>query len=61
YGSLDTFRYQVARAWRRALTRRSQRTRITWERYANLVARWLPRPRILHPYPNERFAVTHPR
>ncbi len=61
YGSLDTFRYQVARAWRRALTRRSQRTRITWERYAKLVARWLPRPRILHPYPNERFAVTHPR
>jgi len=61
YGSLNTFRYQVVRAWRRVLTRRSQRTRIPWGRFAKLVARWLPRPRILHPYPSVRFAVTHPR
>src|SRR5271157_4337642 len=61
YGSLNTFRYQVARAWRWVLNRRSQRARMTWERFAKLAARWLPRPRILHPYPSVRFAVTHPR
>ena len=22
---------------------------------------WLPKPRILHPWPSERFAVKHPR
>jgi RNA-directed DNA polymerase len=22
---------------------------------------WLPKPRILHPWPNQRFAVRHPR
>jgi hypothetical protein len=26
-----------------------------------LVDHWLPRPRILHPWPEQRFAVTHPR
>jgi RNA-directed DNA polymerase len=61
YGSLAAFRYQVARAWRRALSRRSQRSRITWARFAILVARWLPPPRILHPYPSVRFAAMHPR
>ena len=61
YGSLATFRYQVALGWRRALSRRSQRARVTWARVASLVARWLPRPCILHPYPSARFAVTHPR
>ena len=25
------------------------------------VADWIPEPRILHPYPDKRFAVTHPR
>jgi hypothetical protein len=25
------------------------------------VADWIPKPRILHPYPDKRFAVTHPR
>jgi len=61
YGSLAAFRYQVARAWRRALSRRSQRSRFTWARFATLVARWLPPPRILHPYPSVRFAVMDPR
>jgi len=61
YGSLHTFRTQVARAWQRALNRRSDRARMTWARFATLVARWLPRPRIVHPYPSVRFAVTHPR
>ncbi len=41
--------------------RRSQRTRLTWVRMNRIVIRWLPRTRILHPFPNVRFAATHPR
>lgn len=34
---------------------------MTWERMSRIANAWLPRPRILHPWPNERFAVKHPR
>jgi len=53
--ALKDFRNQVVRHWRHALARRSQKGRITWERMARLAARWLPQPRILHPWPNVRF------
>jgi hypothetical protein len=32
-----------------------------WERLERLADRWLPKPRILHPWPDARFAVKHPR
>jgi group II intron reverse transcriptase/maturase len=57
-GNLDAirgFRRQVGRHWRRALKRRSQRDRVTWERMKRLFDRWLPKPVVLHPYPNKRF------
>ena len=47
--------------WLRSLRRRSQKDRMTWERMAKLADDWLPKPRILHPWPSERFAVKHPR
>ena len=47
--------------WRRTLRRRSQKDRMTWERMTQLVDDWLPKPIILHPWPSDRFAVTHPR
>lgn len=60
--ALKTFRREVARAWLAALRRRSQRHRLTWERFKELVVdRFLPRPRILHPYPGVRFDASHPR
>jgi RNA-directed DNA polymerase len=59
--ALEAFRTQVARCWLHALRRRSQRHRMTWERFGQLVDRWLPHPRILHPYPNQRFFAKHPR
>jgi hypothetical protein len=31
------------------------------ERTARLANDWLPKPRILHPWPAARFAVIHPR
>lgn len=59
--SLEAFRTQVTRTWYRALRRRSQRTRMNWDRFQRLVNLWIPRPRILHPHPNDRFYAKHPR
>jgi group II intron reverse transcriptase/maturase len=53
--ALRGFREAVIRHWRKSLARRSQKGRITWERTARLADRWLPQPRILHPWPNVRF------
>lgn len=61
FKSLSAFRYHVTNLWRRQLRRRSQKDRTTWNRIAQLAAEFLPSPRILHPWPNVRFAVTHPR
>ena len=59
--ALDAFRHHVTGLWRRTLRRRSQKDRMTWERMMQLVDAWLPKPSILHPWPSDRFAVTHPR
>jgi group II intron reverse transcriptase/maturase len=59
--ALHVFRHHVTDLWRRTLRRRSQKDRLTWERMTQLVNDWLPKPMILHPWPSDRFAVTHPR
>jgi len=56
--AIDRFRRTVGRLWKRHLERRSQRTRVSWERMKRLIDRWLPPARICHPYPIDRFAVT---
>jgi RNA-directed DNA polymerase len=53
--ALHAFREQVIRHWQQTLRRRSQKGRIAWERTRRLANRWLPQPRILHPWPNVRF------
>jgi group II intron reverse transcriptase/maturase len=53
--AVSAFRKQVTRNWGRALRRRSQKHRVTWERMGRLEARWLPPVRITHPWPNVRF------
>jgi RNA-directed DNA polymerase len=53
--ALNAFRYRIARHWRRSLTRRSQKGHVTWKQMWPLAARWLPEPRILHPWPDKRF------
>jgi RNA-directed DNA polymerase len=55
--ALSTFCFQVGRLWYRALARRSQTGRPTWERMRRLIQRWLPPPRITHPYPLRRLGV----
>jgi RNA-directed DNA polymerase len=61
FRALVAFRTEIARRWRRALTRRSERTKLNWEQMNRLIADWLPKPRILHPWPDKRFAVRYPR
>ena len=57
-GSLSVFRFHVGRAWYRTLRRRSQKTRLTWERMRRLINLWLPRPMLHHPYPSWRIGVS---
>jgi len=59
--SLGVFRDRVLRLWGQALRRRSQKSSYTWTRRVALAAQWLPQPRVLHPYPVDRFAARHPR
>jgi hypothetical protein len=54
---LSWFRHQVYRRWRQALGRRSQKGRVLVRHMNALAARWLPVPRILHPYPEQRLRV----
>jgi hypothetical protein len=59
--SLAVFRQRVTLIWRRTLIRRGQKRRLDWTRMHQVAARWLPSPRILHPYPELRFDANHPR
>jgi RNA-directed DNA polymerase len=55
--AVDAFRFQLIRRWLKALRRRSQRHRLNWERMLRLAQRWLPPAKIMHPYPEARFAA----
>jgi hypothetical protein len=59
--ALGDFRFNIANLWRRTLCWRGQKGKVTWRRMTVLQNRWLPKPRITHPWPNQRFAVKHPR
>lgn len=61
YQALVLFRVRIAQLWKRALMRRGQRASVPWRRMMHLRDRYLPRPRILHPWPERRFDVMHPR
>jgi RNA-directed DNA polymerase len=59
---LRQFHTELQKLWRRTLRRRSQRGgRMTWAKFSQLSRRWLPAPKILHPYPDERFYRLYPR
>lgn len=59
--AFGVIRHRITLQWRHALQRRSQKAGLTWQRMRRLAADWLPKPGILHPWPNARFAVRHPR
>jgi RNA-directed DNA polymerase len=58
---LERFRRAILIRWRRALKRRSQKDRTTWDRMARLQDEFIPKPQILHDWPERRFAAKHPR
>ena len=58
---LAVFRNRTMALWWHTLCRRSQQRRYSWMRMLALGQRWLPEPRVLHPYPADRFAASHPR
>jgi group II intron reverse transcriptase/maturase len=62
FTSLKQFRHAVIQIWLKTLRRRSQKgRRLTWAAFQKTCLDWLPSPKILHPYPRERFACQYPR
>jgi hypothetical protein len=57
---LRIFKRRVCRLWQSVLVRRSQRAKMCWERFTPVLNRWIPPPRVLHPYPDACFYATHP-
>jgi len=57
--ALSAFRHYIRVRWLRRLRRRSQRHRMTWKRMQKYIDRYLPRPKILHPWPEQRFRVKY--
>jgi RNA-directed DNA polymerase len=58
---LSAFRAHLGERWFRSLRRRSQRHRLPWERMSRLIDRFVPPVRLQHPWPDQRFSVTHSR
>jgi RNA-directed DNA polymerase len=58
--SVRAVRHQVKIRWFHNLQRRSQR-RLKWRRMNVIVDKYLPMPVVLHPWPESRFLVKHPR
>jgi group II intron reverse transcriptase/maturase len=51
YRTLDIVYRQSCRSWRKWLNRRSQKAKVTWEKFFRILTRYpLPRPRIVHSY-----------
>jgi len=61
FRALAAFRDEIAKRWLRVLSRRSDKAGLNWTQMKQLLDDWLPRPCILHPWPDKRFAVLHPR
>jgi RNA-directed DNA polymerase len=59
--AITAFRHHMVERWLRAIRRRGQKHRLPWRRMKWIAERYLPHPRILHPWPEQRFLVNHPR
>ena len=58
---IRAFHRRLQRLWMRALRRRSQRARFSWKRLERITEILWSRASIRHPWPDQRFAVNHPR
>jgi RNA-directed DNA polymerase len=55
--ALQEFYDEIVPRWWRVLRRRSDKDRTSWASAGKLAGEWLPKPRILHPWPAQRVAV----
>ena len=55
--ALTGFRNQLRWQWGRTLRRRGNRHVASWTSLRRHIDRWLPRPRICHPWPSQRLGV----
>ena len=56
--AITAFWHHMIERWHGALMRCSQQRRLTWTRMKTIVDRYLPSPRILHPWREKRLLVT---
>jgi len=56
---LSNFKRDVNRYWLRSLRRRSQRNRMTWDKFTKLEKLYIPALRRVHDYPHRRFAAKY--
>jgi group II intron reverse transcriptase/maturase len=61
FDALRMFHRQVVWLWRRALRKRGNRDTTNWTKILKLAAEYLPKPAIMHKWPEQRFVVKHPR
>jgi group II intron reverse transcriptase/maturase len=55
FAALRAFHRGIVRAWHGALTRRSHKAATSWADVKRRAKAWLPKPKILHPWPSVRF------
>ena len=55
--TLGAFRTQVTRMWYKTLKRRSQKSRLNWDRMTKIADAVLPPAKILHPWPEQRLTA----
>jgi group II intron reverse transcriptase/maturase len=56
--AMKGFHIAIFRLWHRAMTKRSQNDRTKAEQAARHFKKYIPKVRVLHPYPSERLVVT---
>jgi group II intron reverse transcriptase/maturase len=61
WARLKAYRNDVLRMWFQTLRRRSQRSRLSWERFRAGLGSLLPPVQILQPYPTVRFDAKYAR
>lgn len=57
FDAIAAFHNGVVWLWRRGLCRRSHKAHVTWTRMLRIARRFLPRPCIVHPWPDERLCL----
>jgi RNA-directed DNA polymerase len=57
WDTMGQFRTAVAKCWLKTLRRRSHKDRTKWSWFGQYVDQWLPKVRVIHPWPWERLRV----